>query len=217
MNLYVHRVDLADSPLPSSELWDLNRVGRSVAAQLVVEEVSAAPAGKHDLAMCPQYEGIWRLHAPTIVSLLAGPERGCFVWAMGPLTCDGLVRVLRFVDCWNDGGARFHVEGVTSWERRPGYRTSWILFEFQKETFAEMMGDESLDLEFVSLRMLLLGEGSAAELPARSFDEFGLRWIVERGAIALLANSHFEGCAVVGSYDAVGQAMARIGDLVVRE
>jgi len=213
MPLYIGRVLLSEVRMPYGQDWDPARLPVSATSQVLAYEISSAPEGKHDLGLCAEYESVWRRNAPIIVDLLKGDDRSAFVWASGPLVSDGVLVVLRYVDEWNDSGARYHVEGLTSWDGIPGYCTGSVTFEFRKDTFERMMADESLDTEEVYLPMLLVPHKLTSHLRGRPLEAFGLRWLLDNDALALLPMVHFEGYVVLGSADTVTHAVRQISHL----
>lgn len=214
MPLYIRHVNLSGSWMPAGRDWEPTRLPVGAASQIRAYKITSAPEGKHDLALCAEFESIWRRNAATIVDLLRGDERSAFVWASGPFLSDDLLVVLRYVDEWTKSGARYQVDNLTSWDGQPGYRTGRVTFEFRKDTFERMMADESLDAEEIYLPVLLVPDRLISGLPGRPLEAFGLQWLLENEALALLPMGHFEGYVVLGSANAVMDAVRRITHLV---
>lgn len=209
MRLYIREVDYGETTFPQEDPWGLCVLSEALRGEVVVQNISSAPAGKHSLDECAIYEERWREQSPEVISLLRGKARVCLVWAMGPMDWNGLVHIFPYmIGCENDV-PRYHVESVTFLDDT-GYRSSWVAFEFYKRSFTAMIRDDALDLEIVRLFALIIPEGFVQELITRSFHSVGLGWIVEHDAIALAPHRHFEGYYALGRRDRLGKALEQL-------
>ncbi|MGQ9651049.1 MAG: hypothetical protein ACUVXJ_13145 [Phycisphaerae bacterium] len=186
---------MADA-LSSDELADLRMVS-----------ISSDPLEKHHVDLCPHYERHWRNLAPTVISAIQGNSKAMVMWARGPMYVTGLPAIVRYVV-----HARYFIERVANISDPDGgeYVTSWLAFEFNPYAFELMMKDSSVDLEDTRLFGLAVEKPQVESVVSQPFENFGLSWVIEQGAIAMTFFSHFEGCNIVGPYDLLEAAEQRV-------
>lgn len=209
MQLHIRSVPYSETTFPEGDAWAITP--QCAPEEVDIQEVSTAP-GEHSLEDCLVYEGQWRERVTSVITALKGEERTCLVWAYGPLESDGVLLIMRYVDYWIDKGTRYHFQGVTYPGGR-GYCSTWVTFEFDSETFEVMMRNESLELEYNRLSMILCAHELIGEMLEKPFQKIGVRWILEHDAIALSFISHFEGCYVFGRKATVTRALDRVRSL----
>jgi hypothetical protein len=209
MSLYVDPVDYKESML---EQWipsgsDYPLVEKE--GGLKTFSISTAPIGKHPLSECAHYEARWRTVASSVVLALKGETDACIVWANGPFESAGLLPLLKYVECWNENGSRYHIEGFT-YPGGHGYYTSWISFEFDVGTFDRMVRDDSIDFELARLAMVICDPRLVDAIISRGFGETRLMWILKHKSISLAFTRHFEGLYLVGPTEVVDARVARV-------
>jgi hypothetical protein len=209
MALYIRSIDWPKTTFPQSGKWDFRQLADADASNLLIQEISCAPAGKHSLDECPEYEREWREVAPAVIDALLHTAGAAVVRASGPFECDGLVRLLKYVGDWHDQGVPYHIAPVTSHGGR-GYQTSWVAFGYNASNFARVVQDKSLDFESIALSVMI-STGMVRETDMNlPISELGLKWALENKALAVASSRHFEGCYVLGHTDGMIDAIRRL-------
>jgi hypothetical protein len=214
MILYIDEVDLSNTPFTELWGWTGSHLCIDRDTRIGSQRISTAPLRKHDLKECRLFEERWRGCAPLLMSALNEPGKSCVVWARGPVESDGLLEIMKYIDRWISNGMRYHFPGITSLDGRPGYYDSWIAFEFDLQTFTEINNDAAISFEQVPLSLLFLKNGSLEELIKCPFEAIAMRWVIERNAIAVVHERHYEGCYIGGESNTLRQAVARVRGLL---
>jgi hypothetical protein len=113
----------------------------------------------------------------------------------------------------DDASNRYHIETLTSLDLA-GYYSCWISFEFCKGSFAGLMKDEHIDLEFTTSCALVVEDELVESIITQRFNEIGITWVLEHDAVAVAPFRHFEGCCVLGMRSTVDEAIERVRDLI---
>jgi len=207
--LYITYRRYAGTSFPQFTGWKLETLSQEMQRALTCAEISVAPPGKHDLALCPGYEAQWRRILPRLIEPMQPSGYACFVWAVGPIEWDGLPRVLPYIVRGDRSGNRYCIPGVSSVDLI-GYRTSWASFEYHDATFVQLMEDRLIDLENTRLFMMMFPEKLVKAAITSSFALIGLEWVMSNGALAFTPSSHFEGYYVIGESDLANRGLDRI-------
>ncbi len=209
MQFYTSTVSYAQTTFPKNKAWDPDVLPASLQTDVCFASIAVVPEGKHDVTACAGFEAQWRRVVPGVLSSLEAPELACFVWAVGPLLDDGLIRVFPHIVSIGNDIARYSIEGVDFLEES-GYRYGRVVFEYRRDAYEELMADDGIDLEYTKLYVMFFPEACVAEAISKSFDEIGIRWIVEHNCLALAPFRHFEGYYLVGRTRTVDAALRRV-------
>lgn len=208
MPMTIRKTEITQTTLPWPRNWVFPAKQSDPPITLAARAISPAPPGKHDPAMCEEYERQWRATFPTLVDALRDVFPTCFLWAEGPLDRGELLDVFPYI-CARYGG-RYHIAAATYLDLI-GYQDGWVAFEFDREALTEMTKTVASLEASVRLYALWFDEDEVdLELIVTCcFGSHRHRQMVRKGqALALSCVRHFEAGYLVGTPDVIQRAEA---------
>ncbi|NOT01257.1 MAG: hypothetical protein HOP29_11585 [Phycisphaerales bacterium] len=202
--LYLTSIPLEKAYFPKCVEWNSNEIGSLGQTMLVTYALSAAPAGKHDVAECPKHEAAWSEAVAPVLEMLRG-DKAILMWLAGAMLPGELPDALSYVVDDN----RYHIEGVTHLDYA-SYTGSWACFEFDVGRFTRMVNERAFSFEFVRISGIVLDPKYVPVLIEQPFFRIGTEWVAEHRALAFTHTRHFEGIHVFGPQDVFEEAISRV-------
>lgn len=214
--LFIERIDPMAWSSPHLFYWSLKDDVIPYATDLCIACVGTIElGGRYDWGT--EREQVFRRILPDLLAAIesiGAPDEALFLWAEGPMEQNCLPEVIPYVI--GEGGHgrnryhRYHIAEVTA-TSKDGYWTSWVSFEFCKESFKKLMSRLDIDFEYTVLSGLLLPQEHVLEAivqePRRCVSP---RCTLSWSALAVGLYRHFEGCYLVGPKAKVESALTAI-------